>query len=170
MENDLRYRFGTYGNFRVLLRASVIPYSAALWILLVLFALRVAGQAIEFWLHVPWLPPIEEWQGSRLPYGYLLTVQLGMLVAMSRIAWRHSSGQVQRRRQAGGWLLGLGTIYLATMLMRLAIGIADLSPAPWFHKPVPAIFHVVLATFVLILAAFHLGWLGDRRTRSGEPS
>lgn len=54
----------------------------------------------------------------------------------------------------------LGLIYFVAMTARLVIGLANLSALDWFHKPLPAIFHLVLAAFVLTLAAYHLDWVG----------
>jgi hypothetical protein len=46
------------------------------------------------------------------------------------------------------------------MALRLIIGLTGWSEAPWFQRPIPAFFHLVLAAYLLVLAAFHLDWLG----------
>lgn len=133
-------------------RAGCAP---ALWALTCLFALRVAGQAIQHSAPVPWLPPLEAWQGSRLPYWALLSIQITILGLMARWAARVGSGCARRKPGAGKLLLILGTIYFLGMATRLVIGLADLSPAAWFHRPIPSVFHLVLASFVLVLGAWH---------------
>jgi hypothetical protein len=56
-------------------------------------------------------------------------------------------------------------LYFTGMAARLVIGIADLSMHPWFHKFIPAFFHLVLAVFVLLLAVFHLNLIGKNNKR-----
>ena len=140
---------------------SVFPaYEAFLWTLSSLFFLRVIGQLIQYLNAVEWLPRLEVWQGSSLPYGFLLCIQLIILAVMIRITHQHASGRVQKNAVKGKWLLASGALYFFSMTARLVIGLANLSMHPWFHKPLPAFFHLVLATFVLLLAAFHMNWIG----------
>jgi uncharacterized protein len=125
-----------------------------------LFFLRVIGQLIQHFNPVLWLPRLEVWQGSSLPYGFLLSSQLIILTVMIRITHQHASGCVQKNPSKGRWLLAIGILYLVGMTGRLLIGFTNLSMHPWFHKFLPAFFHLVLATFVLLLAAFHMNWVG----------
>jgi hypothetical protein len=144
---------------------SVYPaYSAILWSLSILFSLRVIGQLIQYFNAVEWLPKLEVWQGSSLPYGVLFTSQLVILTVMIYISRQHTSGRVEKNTDKGKWLLAIGTIYFIGMTVRLLIGLASLSANPWFHKPLPAIFHLVLASFVLLLAAFHMNWIEKNDT------
>jgi hypothetical protein len=53
-----------------------------LWFLTFLFALRVAGQAIQRWAPQSFLPPFDAFQGSNLPYFVLLGSQIVTLGAM----------------------------------------------------------------------------------------
>lgn len=133
---------------------------AILWTLSFLFLARIAGQLIQYFNPVAWLPKLEAWQGSSLPYGVLLLSQLIILAVMVYISSQHALGRVQRNPSKGKWLLTLGMLYFVSMAGRLIIGLANLSLHPWFHTFIPAIFHLVLATFVLLLAAFHMNWLG----------
>jgi uncharacterized protein len=145
-------------------------YVVILWSLGLLFFLRVIGQLIQQTNSVAWLPQLGAWQGSSLPYGFLLSSQLFILAVMLRIAQQHSRGCVQKNTSKGKWLLVFGALYFVGMAGRLVIGIADLSMHPWFQKFIPAFFHLVLATFVLLLAAFHLNLIdkNNRRAHSEE--
>lgn len=134
-------------------------YVSALWLLIALFCLRVIGQLVQAISPVSWLPPLTVWQGSALPYEALLAIQVAIIFAMLCIATRHAAGTVQRRRRLGNWLLFAGAIYFLGMVGRLIIGLADWSDKPWFNRPIPAFFHLILASYVLLLAAFHLNWL-----------
>jgi uncharacterized protein len=147
--------------------AAYPAYVVILWSLSLLFFLRVIGQLIQQTNSVAWLPQLGAWQGSSLPYGFLLLSQLIILAVMLRIAQQHSRACVQKNPKKGKWLMLLGGAYFAGMAARLVIGVADLSLHPWFQKFIPAFFHLVLATFVLLLAAFHLNLI-DKNNRRGH--
>jgi chromate transport protein ChrA len=120
-----------------------------------LFAARVAAQALQRWLPVPFLPPFGAFQGSALPYAILLPAQLAILALMSRIVWRTHKSALRRRPRASRILAILGCIYFAAMLARLLIGLIVPGAPVWFRTPISALFHLVLATFVVVLAAYH---------------
>ncbi len=127
-----------------------------LWLLSLLFALRVLGQAIQFWTTVPWLPEFESFQGSGLPYWSLLPAQVLILTFVARHSWRLQRGMVEPRRDRGGVLLWLGGMYLAGSLGRMVVGLVPGAPE-WFRAWIPGAFHVVLAGYVVTLGAYHLG-------------
>ena len=135
-------------------------YSILFWLLSLLFALRVLGQVIQFWLPQPFLPAFEEFQGSSLAYPLLLSVQLMVLGLMLRTSWRVQSGAFVPSRRKGQVWLWFGSLYMAGSLLRIVVGITTPDAAAWFRAWIPAFFHVVLAGFVLTLAAYH--WRGNR--------
>lgn len=135
-------------------------YVAALWLLILVFSLRVAGQLIQVLFPVAWLPPLSAWQGSSIPYPLLLLSQAAIVLAMLIVAKKHAKGEAQPRASLGVRLLLIGAVYFLAMAARLVIGLAGWSETPWFQRPIPAFFHLVLATYLLMLAAFHLDWLG----------
>jgi hypothetical protein len=117
-----------------------------------LFAVRVAGQAVQRWFPQRYLPPFGAFQGSRLPYPVLLLAQLVILSVMTRACWRVGQGtlpQNARKARVLGWA---GAVYMTGSLVRIAIGILAPSVSTWFRAWIPGIFHVVLAAFVLCLA------------------
>ena len=59
-------------------------YAPWLWLLLVLFCLRVLGQMSVAFLHVSFLPPMEEWFSGVIPYPWLLASQF---VIIALFAW-----------------------------------------------------------------------------------
>jgi len=137
-------------------------YVAILWGLSLLFLLRTVGQLVQYLSPVEWLPRLEAWQGSALPYGFLLFSQMIILAVMILITRRHASGYVRKSASKGKWLLVFGVAYFAVMTSRLIIGLAQLSAHPWFHKFIPAFFHLVLASFVLLIAGFHMNWVAKQ--------
>ncbi|MGE0557157.1 MAG: hypothetical protein AB7E73_14255 [Burkholderiales bacterium] len=132
-------------------------HSAAwLWTLTVLFAARVLGQALQYWMPVPFLPAFDEFQGSRLPYGFLLATQLLILGLMICTAGRIQSRRLVPRSGVGRLLWWAGWIYFSGSAARVAAGLAMPDAHPWFRAWIPAMFHLVLAAFVLLVACYHL--------------
>ena len=145
-------------------------HNALLWGLLFAFVLRVLGQATQHWIPQTFLPPFSAFQGSRLPYGLLLTLQLAIVSAMAVVCERVRRGELVPSRRARNILASLGGIYMACALARIAVGL-ELPEAPaWFTAWIPAGFHVVLAGFVLTLAAYHHRQLHRQMTvEAGQP-
>ena len=155
--HSARYRTaaGGYGN-----RAA----SRILATLTALFALRVAAQAIQLWAPVSFLPPFDAFQGSDLPYAVLLSSQLAILDVMIGVTSRVRWGALRRSARAARVLAALGAVYLAGSVARLVIGVTVPDAGQWMSASLPAFFHVVLAAFVLGLAAYH----AERRAGPGE--
>lgn len=132
----------------------------------VLFALRVVAQAMQRWHPLQILPPFDAFQGSALPYAVLLLTQVAVLAIMARLAWRVRVGKLQRQAGVGGALAIAGAIYFSAMLIRLLVGFAAPAAPGWFKSWIPGAFHLVLAAFVLALAAYHrqsLAGASDRK-------
>ncbi len=140
-----------------------------LWLLSLVFALRVLGQAFQFWTTVPWLPEFESFQGSGLPYWALLPAQALILTFVARHSWRLQRGMVEPRRDRGGVLLWLGGTYLAGSLGRIVVGLVPGAPE-WFRAWIPGAFHVVLAGYVLTLGAYHLRLSDPVTLRPPDPA
>ena len=130
--------------------------TALLWILLLLFALRVAGQAVQKWQPQAYLPSFGEFQGSGIPYPALLAVQLVILAVMGRVCWRVHSGTLLASHRTGKILRMFGWLYMTGSLARIVVGLLISAAPGWFTTWIPAFFHVVLATFVLVVAHCHL--------------
>ena len=130
-------------------------YGGVLWTLAGLFSARVLGQAVQNWAPLPFLPAFEAFQGSGLPYPLLLSAQIAILGWMCRLAWRVSAGALIPRPRAGRVLAWAGWLYFFCMLARLVVGLAFDTASAWFEAWIPAVFHLVLAAFVLTLAAYH---------------
>lgn len=124
-----------------------------LWLFTGLFAFRVAAQPLaRVW---DLLAPFEAWHSATLPYAWLLFFQLLILIAMVRIAMRFSHGRVRASR---GWaiaLLSFGGIYAGVMIVRLILGQSLMRGDAWFDRPLPTLFHLVLASFVLAVGGYH---------------
>jgi len=130
-------------------------YQPWLWLLSGLFLLRVMAQLAVLFVEIPYLPPFERWHSGTLPYGVLLACQLAILLVMIRVALGISFGRVAPVNGLGAILLSIGTAYFGLMCIRLTLGLTVLSGHHWFTSHIPTVFHLVLATFVLLLGKFH---------------
>lgn len=131
-------------------------YAPWLWGILLIFCCRVIAQFSLTIMDVPFLPPFEAWYSGAVPYPQLLASQILIIMVMGWVSWRFSSAQVVAKRQMGIVLLLLGSLYFSVMIIRLLVGFMDWSDAAWFHRPIPSIFHLALATFVLLVGHFNL--------------
>lgn len=131
-------------------------YSVLLWLLTGLFGLRVLGQAIQYWSPVALLPAFEYFQGSNLAYEFLLPVQLCMLLFMARLAGKVKNATLKPSRRIGTIMMVLGWIYMNGSIGRILVGLFIVDAHPWFSTWIPAIFHLVLAGYVLTLAYYHM--------------
>jgi hypothetical protein len=130
-------------------------YALILALLCALFTLRVAGQAVQRWAPLSFLPPFEAFQGSHLPYWMLLSIQLVLLILMLGVTSRVNGGALQKSARAGQLLAWIGGLYMTGSVGRIAVGIfIDQAPA-WFTAWIPSFFHLVLAAFVLTLSGYH---------------
>jgi hypothetical protein len=139
-------------------------YAWMLGSLTVLFALRVVGQALQRWAPQPFLPAFDEFQGSGVPYGLLLSIQIVLLLLMARVTRRIATGASRPSRRAARVLGWAGGVYMTGSLLRIVAGVVLPDAPAWFSTWVPAFFHVVLAGFVLTLALYHAGDASAVRT------
>ena len=130
-------------------------YAWALGALTALFGVRVAGQALQRFVPFDALPPFEAFHSPAMPYGLLLAIQLFLVALMSSITYDVARCFRRRNPHAARVLGWIGAVYMAGSLGRIAAGLTLDQPPAWFTSWIPAFFHVVLAAFVLTLAAYH---------------
>lgn len=136
-------------------RASLITYSRVLWLLLFLFCFRVFAQLTVYFVDVSFLPAFDRWHSASVPYAALVFSQLVIILILGRVAIQFSRGRVVARHRAGISFLFIGGIYFSIMLIRLVIGFAGLSEHYWWDQPIPSVFHLVLASFFIVVGLFH---------------
>ena len=123
-------------------------------VLTVAFALRVTGQVVQRWAPVSFLPAFDDWQGSGLPYPVLLAFQVAIVVLAVVVTLRMSRGS---RLIGKPWIVPVllaGIVYFTVMFARLILGFTVLSDITWFNRPIPSAFHLVLATQLMLIAAY----------------
>ncbi|MHB1144566.1 MAG: hypothetical protein ACYCZS_06680 [Thiobacillus sp.] len=130
------------------------PYTLGLWGLTLLFGLRILAQPLS--RVVPALPGFDTWHGSVLPYPVLLLSQLAIAATMVNVNLRLARGVIMPRPRLGRLLAMLGSLYFAGMLLRLVLGQTVYAGSPWLDRPLPTLFHLVLAAWLLLLARYHV--------------
>lgn len=126
-----------------------------LWILFALFALRVLGQLLVVAGLAPFLPPMDDWQSGVLPYPLLLASQILILGVLATACVQFSRGEgffVRPQSWLATPLWIIGWIYAVGMVARYAVLRRDL---------IPVVFHVLLASFLLVVAYRHRRRLSD---------
>lgn len=129
-------------------------YAWAVSALTLAFAARVAGQALQKWAPVSFLPPFDDFQGSGLPYPALLGAQLVILAVAATVIARMHRGKSLIGRRLVVPLAAAGGLYFAVMAVRLVLGLSVLSHSGWFSTWIPTVFHLVLATKLLLISAY----------------
>ncbi|MBU1222946.1 MAG: hypothetical protein KKA22_07290 [Gammaproteobacteria bacterium] len=119
-----------------------------------LFGLRILAQ--PFSQIVPALPGFDAWHGGVLPYPALLLSQLAIAATMVIVNLMLARGVLVPRPRLGRWLAWLGSLYFTGMLLRLVLGQTLYSGSPWLDRPLPSLFHLVLAAWLLLLARYHV--------------
>lgn len=120
-----------------------------------LFLFRVTAQLIQKFYTLPFLPTFDAWYSGALAYPWLLASQLVIITVMAWVISGFAKGRILPRYILGKVLLALGSVYLLVMLFRLIAGFTFAAGHPWLGAHIPAFFHIVLASFVLLVGHFH---------------
>ncbi len=113
-----------------------------------LFVGRVVVQLLQRFSPVRWLPGFEQWQSGSVPYWSLVIMQLAIIAAMLMVV-------VGRRLVAHRWVTAVrtfGVLYFLAMATRLLVGLTAARDHSFLDRPLPSIFHMVIASFVVIWA------------------
>ncbi len=141
-------------------------FAAASLALGLAFLARVAGQAVQRWWDVAFLPSQDAWQGSSLPFPALFAAQVVILMIIAAATLRMRAGRNlfgRRWRRPVAWF---GVVYFAVMSARLAVGLLGdagafgderFAAGKWFTAYLPTAFHLVLAAEVMLFAAYQRG-------------
>lgn len=130
-------------------------YSPWLWLLTGFFALRVAAQPAALLVDHRLLPRFEAWHSGTIPYEALVLCQMGILVGMATVSRRFARGLVRPRRTLGLAVYALGLVYGVAMVLRVILGVTILPHSRWFSSWLPTLFHLVLASFLLLVSHYH---------------
>ncbi len=121
-------------------------------VLSAVFLLRVVAQAAQWVGDVDWLPAFDAWQSGAVPYAGLFASQLAILGLQFWLIVNVRSGRFDPSPAVGLTLFGLGLVYFLFMLFRLIAGFTFLTGHSWFDAPLPSLFHMVLAAFIVVVS------------------
>ena len=130
-------------------------FAPILWLLIGLFILRVLGQLIVAIFQVPLLPPMESWHSGVMPYPVLVGFQVIIIVILVRVCLSFTKEKIVPKRRLGLILLGIASLYFTAMIVRYVIRMSFYPQERWFGGTIPIFFHVVLATFILLVGFYH---------------
>jgi len=130
-------------------------YSPWLQLLTGLFIFRVLVQLLVGMINVPFIPAFDQWHSGTMPYGLLLLFQIIIILILVRINKTFKQGIVHPNYKAGALLLSLGLLYMSAMVSRLILGLTIMSNHSWFTHYIPTLFHIVLASYLLLVGHFH---------------
>ncbi len=147
-------------------RYASLPYTKWLWLCSGLFAFRVVAQLAALLFKPNFLPTFESWHGGVLPYPFLLTIQILILIWLSRTAWQFSHNNVYPHRRLGRVIIIFASMYFFVMLLRLLLGLTILTEHRWFASYLPAFFHLVLASYLFLYGHFH--FYHSKHSRQGN--
>lgn len=144
----------TFGIFKE--KKSALPL--ALLGLLLLFSLRVFGQLLVALGYSGCLPPMDQWQSGLLPYPVLFACQLALIGLFGKICLDIAGGAgffAKKRLPFGEFLIKFSHIYYAAMFLRYAVQMYLHPQDRWFGHTIAIAFHIVLATYVLLLGYYN---------------
>ena len=118
------------------------------------FVARVVSQAVQKWAPVSFLPPFDDFQGSGLPYPALLTAQTAILAITVAVIARMRRGKSLISPRLIVPVTVAGALYFAVMAARLVLGLSVLSHSGWFSTWIPTVFHLVLASMLMLIGAY----------------
>jgi len=132
----------------------MVNNSLLLWICQGLFLLRVIGQVIVVFYSPSWLPPQKEWYSGLIPYPILLTIQIVIIIFMTRISWdntKKAGNFFVTKSKTKKVLLIVSLVYFLIMCFRYLFQIVLVPENRWFRGTIPIISHWVLAAYIFLL-------------------
>lgn len=125
---------------------SVVAVSA----LTLAFLVRVAGQAVQRWFPLEFLPPFDAWQGSGMPYPALLACQIVILALLCVAICTIVNRARALGTKASRFVVLIGCVYCALMLVRLVLGLTVFSDSGWFTAWISTLLHLDLALVIIL--------------------
>ena len=129
-------------------------YAIAVGLLGIAFFGRVAGHIVQFTIPVAFLPPLESFKGSELSDPVLVAAQIVILILFVVAVRRMAAGSSVIALRWTYPAIVLGVIYFLVMTARLVLGLTILADEKWFAAPIPASFHLVLASALMLIGAY----------------
>ena len=130
-----------------------------LWLLTLLFLLRVIGQLLVVCCQVSWLPPMQHWYSGLLVYPILFPTQLIILGLQTKVNtdWATQAGWfAQPHLRFGKGLQWFSVVYATAMAVRYVVTMTLYPERRWLGEgTIPIVFHVVLAAYLYLWGHAH---------------
>ncbi|HEY6507527.1 MAG TPA: hypothetical protein VIY56_05915 [Vicinamibacterales bacterium] len=120
-----------------------------------MFCTRVVAQPAALVLDTRLIPRFDAWYSGAIPYPQLLAAQVAILAWLAWTARAVQTRRVRPSRRLGAWLLAFAGVYAAVMVARLGLGLTVFRDVTWFARPVPTVFHLVLAGYLAVYGHLH---------------
>ena len=136
-------------------RRASAPTITILWVIWMLFCLRVVGQAVVARWAPQWLPPMEAWYSGLIAYPYLLVSQVLIVFLLVRVCCDLTRNQgffAKPRSVFHRPILVFGWTYLGAMILRYFIRMTMFPDQRWTGGCIPIFMHWGLASFLLLFA------------------
>ncbi len=147
-------------------RSATKKYFIGLLALLLLFCFRMAAQLIQAFYPVDFLPPFEEWHSDVMPYNLLVTCQVVVLAGCTNVVVKFARFKTTPNYKAGRFYLAAGAVYFTVILCRMIVAATLVTEIRWFNTEIPNFFHLVLASFLLVMGRFHFKY--GKQIKKGE--
>lgn len=130
-------------------------YLPWLFVLFLFFVFRVVAQLIQKFKNFSFLPPFGKWHSGALSYWWLFFFQLLIMIVLGLTVRGFARESTVPNRKFGKGVIAFGLIYFTTMTFRLFAAFTFGANHPWLGAKIPTFFHLVLASFVLLVGHFH---------------
>lgn len=130
-----------------------------IFLILLIFIFRVAAQFTQLVYPLPHLPSFESWQSGVLPYPLLFLLQLLIIIFMTIQCLKFAKGKIRPSLTKGKMYLCLGSLYFSIMAVRFIGGLTFAAHHYWFSAKIPTFFHLVLASFLILVGYYHTRYL-----------
>ncbi|MFL5482172.1 MAG: hypothetical protein ACJ8AK_08255 [Gemmatimonadaceae bacterium] len=95
--------------------------------------------------------------------------QLFIIAWFARTAARFGDGDIAPGSRRGVFFLVFGSIYFLAMFARLLLGLTVYRESRWFTSYIPTVFHLVLATWLLVYGHYHYRY-GSQLREAEKPA
>jgi hypothetical protein len=126
----------------------------ALIIILLLFSFRVASQYLQLNADISFLPEFDAWHSASIPYQLLLWSQLILIFLSVTVILKIYKSSYRANDKRATILLWIGWLYFTFMMIRFLLSITVMQSHVWFGATLPAFFHMVLASFLIVLGSY----------------
>ena len=122
--------------------------------LTLIFLGRVVAQLIQYLYPIANLPPIDAWQSGALSYGWLLFSQIIILSIQITVLMKIHKGTYVFYKTKGQAIYVFGILYFSISILRLILGSFLYNDHEFFWATIPAVFHIFLSAFFLVLGFY----------------